>query len=154
MLVSRRQRLESQDPELRFEHSTPDEVPRAWEAIEMHKRQILQAALEGDWRFLREVSDATKLLKTGKALRPFFDVDYALWAWRQLYGELGQTPGEAQLREYVDTLRKRDGKPKISDACVARGAQEACATDFPRIRGERNLSSKVCRIFFRENVPS
>jgi hypothetical protein len=30
-----------------------------------------------------------------------------------LYGELGQIPGEDQLREYVDKLRKQDGKAKI-----------------------------------------
>jgi hypothetical protein len=114
-LVRLRQMLESQDPELRFEHLTPDENPRAWEVVQMHKRQILQAELEGDWRFLREVSDATKLLKTGHALRPFYDIDYALLAWRLLYGELGNTPGQDQLREYVDTLRKRDGKPKVGN---------------------------------------
>ena len=59
-------------PKLRFEGLTPaDENPLAWEVVQMHKRQILQAELEGDWRFLRQLSDATKLLKTGQALRPF-----------------------------------------------------------------------------------
>ena len=30
------------------------------------------------------------------------------------YGEMGQIPGDDQLREYVDNQRKRDGKAKIS----------------------------------------
>jgi hypothetical protein len=79
----------------------------------MHKRRILQADLESDWKFLRQLSVAHELLKTGKVI-PSFDIDYALCAWWMLYGELGQIPGQDQLREYVDILRKRDGKPKVT----------------------------------------
>jgi hypothetical protein len=118
MLVALRQRLKSQDPEIRFEYLTRDVAPRSWEMVEQYERDLLQAELEGDWRFLRKVSDAVKLVKTGK-IRPFFDIDYALQAWWMLYGELGygelgQIPGEHRLRENVDKLRKRDGKAKIS----------------------------------------
>ena len=100
-----------------MEHLTPENAPGSWEMVEKLERQILQA-LDGDYRFQREVSDAVKYLKTG-ALRPFFDIDYALQGWWMLYGEMGygemgQIPGDDQLREYVDNQRKRDGKAKIS----------------------------------------
>jgi hypothetical protein len=107
--VRLRQRLESQDPKLRVD--TPaDEVPLAWEVVQMHKRQILQAELECDWRFLRRLSDATKLVRNGQASGSFYGTatGYALAAWRQLYDELGHTPGRDQLKEYVDTLRRQE----------------------------------------------
>ena len=65
MLVALRQRLKGQDPELRMEHLTRDVAPRSWEIVDELERQILQA-LDGNYRFLREVSDAVKLRKTGK----------------------------------------------------------------------------------------
>jgi hypothetical protein len=50
-----------------FESTHPRTSFLWWEVVQMHKRQILQAELEGDWRLLRQLSDATKL---GRPARP------------------------------------------------------------------------------------
>ena len=73
------------------------------------------------------------------------------------YGELGQFPGEVQLRKNLDKMRKRDGKPKIGTRRWKERAQEAyaAACASPRIREERNLFvRKFVGYFLGENVPS
>ena len=116
--------LESQDPKLRGDIPA-DIFPMVWDVVQLHKRQILQAELECDAKFLRRLTDAVKLVKAGKIPRPFDNLSvtgYALAAWRHLYGELGHPPGRDQLlREYVEVLRKQDGKNrKVSDRQWAR----------------------------------
>ena len=58
-----------------------------------------------------------------------------------LYGELGQIPGEDQLREYVDNLRKRDGKAKIGRAGGERCSRSLRHCRFPENKGRAAIFS-------------
>ena len=77
-------------------------------------------------------------------------IDYALWAWRQLYDELGHG---LQAGIQLPGMRRHPAQagwqpPKVNKRRWGEGAQEVLGTDYPENRASAIFSSKSCQGIF------